>query len=103
MPNLVPDQLASLFGYPLERSSYASEGGDKSFNGKGTVLMSKAVETQRNPTLTLDQIEATAKEAFHVRRLRNHSGSVFSTNLSAPNRPARRMMCSSGSLFLGGS
>lgn len=69
VPNLVPDQLASLFGYQLEHTSYASEGGDKSFNGKGTVLMSVAVETQRNPTLSLAEIEAAAKKAFNVQHI----------------------------------
>lgn len=103
VPNKVPDQLNKLFGYPLDKVQYASEGGDKSFNGKGSVIMSKVrvfpkrstamlivpiepsvssqliflapcnfpcsvqvVEMQRNPRLTVDEIEAAAKRAFHV-------------------------------------
>ena len=36
VPNTVPDQLAPLLGVPVEAASpFKTEGGDKSFNGKG--------------------------------------------------------------------
>ena len=42
------------------------KGGDKSFNSRGSVIMNQAVETQRNPGLTLEQIEDAAKAALKV-------------------------------------
>ena len=58
VPNTVPDQLAPLLGVPVEDASpFKTEGGDKSFNGRGTVLMSLAVERQRHPGLSVASIE----------------------------------------------
>eukprot|EP00040_Diaphanoeca_grandis_P013509 m.68289 g.68289 ORF g.68289 m.68289 type:complete len:441 (+) comp23941_c0_seq4:70-1392(+) len=66
VPNLVPDQLQTLFKFDMETPKYTSEGGDKSFNGHGSVLMSKIVEMQRNPHLTLSELEDLAKKSLHV-------------------------------------
>jgi len=69
VPNLVPNQLKSLFDIEMETPQYTSEGGDKSFNGLGSVVMSKVVEMQRNPKLTLQQLEQLAKESLHVQHI----------------------------------
>ena len=70
VPNTVPDQLAPLLGVPVEDASpFKTEGGDKSFNGRGTVLMSLAVERQRHPGLSVASIEKLARthlKAAHV-------------------------------------
>ena len=70
VPNTVPDQLAPLLGVPVEDASpFKTEGGDKSFNGRGTVLMSLAVERQRHPGLSVAHIEKLARthlKAAHV-------------------------------------
>ncbi|KAK3256605.1 hypothetical protein CYMTET_28797 [Cymbomonas tetramitiformis] len=69
VPNRVPQQLSPLLGIPYTSSQYATEGGDKSFNGRGSVVMNKAVELQRNPNMSLSSIEALAKEELHVRHV----------------------------------
>ena len=70
VPNTVPDQLAPLLGVPVEDAApFKTEGGDKSFNGRGTVLMSLAVERQRHPGLSVAGIEKLARthlKAAHV-------------------------------------
>lgn len=70
VPNLVPDQLAAPLGVSLQSAAdFVTEGGDKSFNGLGTVLMSKAVERQRHPGLSDGQIEALARRYLRVRHV----------------------------------
>eukprot|EP00949_MAST-11_sp_MAST-11-sp1_P000524 g524.t1 len=66
VPNHVPDQLSKLFEIPFDEVNFVTEGGDKSFNSRGSVIMNQAVETQRNPGLTLEQIEDAAKAALKV-------------------------------------
>ena len=74
VPNTVPDQLAPLLGVPVEDASpFKTEGGDKSFNGRGTVLMSLAVERQRHPGLSVASIE---KLRAPTSRRRTSSGSI---------------------------
>ena len=71
VPNTVPDQLSrALGGISVDvATDFVTEGGDKSFNGHGTVLMSRAVERQRHPGLSDAQIEELARRhlrATHV-------------------------------------
>lgn len=66
VPNKVPDQISADFGYTIDDVAYATEGGDKSFNGKGSVIMSQAVELQRNPGKSLHEIAQMAKDAFRI-------------------------------------
>ena len=69
VPNRVPDQLAPLLSIPVEHARpFVTEGGDKSFNGRGTVIMSKAVECAR------------ARNAQRVR-----------ASPPTPSRPAQRL------------
>jgi len=70
VPNRVPNQLSKALGIAIEEAEdFVTEGGDKSFNGYGTVLMSRAVERQRHPTLSDMQIEDLAKRYLHVRHV----------------------------------
>ena len=68
VPNLVPDQLGALLDIPVESApDFVTEGGDKSFNGRGTVIMSRAVERQRHPGLSDAQIESLARTHLRAR------------------------------------
>jgi len=46
-----------------------SEGGDREFNGKGTLIVTEAVEFQRNPGLSRDQIENSLKSSLGVKKV----------------------------------
>jgi agmatine deiminase len=54
---------------PIVRSSLISEGGNREFNGKGTLMVTEAVELQRNPGMTKDEIEAEFKRVFNVEKV----------------------------------
>lgn len=54
---------------PVLRSSIISEGGNREFNGKGTMMLTKAVELQRNPDFTIEQLEAEYKRIFNVEKI----------------------------------
>jgi len=70
VPNRVPDQLGAAWGVPVvDASDFVTEGGDKSFNGHGTVLMSRVVERQRNPGKSDAEIERLARRYLHVRHV----------------------------------
>lgn len=58
--------VAKYEGLKLEESSLISEGGDREFNGHGTLIVVESVELQRNPGMTRDQIEQKLKEIFHL-------------------------------------
>lgn len=66
IPNMLPQELGSHVGKKVYRTSLIGEGGDKSFNGKGSLVCCKAVETDRNPELDLDGIEQLLKASFGV-------------------------------------
>jgi agmatine deiminase len=50
-------------------SSIVSEGGDRDFNGKGTMMAIWRTEHQRNPNLTKDQLEAEYKRVLGVKKI----------------------------------
>lgn len=54
---------------PILRSNLISEGGDREFNGKGTLMVTEAVEMQRNPGLTKAEIEAELKRIFNIKKV----------------------------------
>jgi agmatine deiminase len=54
---------------PLRRSSLISEGGNREFNGKGTMMAVEYVEKQRNPEWTRERMEAEFKRVFGVRKV----------------------------------
>jgi len=54
---------------PIIRSSLISEGGDRESNGRGTLLTTEAVELQRNPGMTKEQITDELKRVCGVRNV----------------------------------
>jgi agmatine deiminase len=61
--------VARDMNLPIVRSSLISEGGNREFNGKGTLMVTEAVELQRNPGLTKEEIEAELKRVFNVKKV----------------------------------
>ncbi len=61
--------VAKELGLPLIRSSIISEGGNREFNGKGVMMVTEAVELQRNPGWTRDELEAEFKRVFNVQKV----------------------------------
>lgn len=58
--------VAQKLDLPIVRSSLISEGGDREFNGRGTMLTTEAVELQRNPEMTKEQITEEFKRVFNI-------------------------------------
>ena len=54
---------------PIVRSSLISEGGDRESNGRGTLLVTEAVELQRNPGMSKEQITDELKRVCNVRNV----------------------------------
>ncbi len=55
--------------YQKEKINLASEGGDREFNGSGTMIACEAVELQRNPEKTKDEIENALLKAFNLKKI----------------------------------
>ncbi|MCF8044057.1 MAG: agmatine deiminase family protein [Desulfarculaceae bacterium] len=51
---------------PSRMTRLVSEGGDREFNGKGTLLVTESCEFQRNPNLSRQDIEAELKRTLGV-------------------------------------
>ena len=58
--------IAHELDLPIVRANIISEGGNREFNGKGTLLVTEAVEMQRNPGMTKQEIERELKRVFNV-------------------------------------
>ena len=56
--------VARIYGLPIVRSSLVSEGGDRDFNGKGTMMTTESVEMQRNPNMTREEITQELKRVL---------------------------------------
>jgi agmatine deiminase len=63
--------VASQQGISLSRSSMISEGGDREFNGKGTLITSKIVEWDRNKKdfTCLEELEQELKRALKIEKV----------------------------------
>ncbi|MFW5488911.1 MAG: agmatine deiminase family protein [Desulfovibrio sp.] len=61
--------VARDLGLPIVRSSLISEGGDRESNGHGTLLTTEAVELNRNPGMTKEQITDELKRVFNVQNV----------------------------------
>jgi agmatine deiminase len=59
LDNQIPDKIAAHFNLPIFKPGIIMEGGSVEFNGKGTILTSKAclLNPNRNPHLNQQQIE----------------------------------------------
>lgn len=53
----------------VDATDFVSEGGDREFNGRGTLMVTEAVQLQRNPHLTRDQLTDRFKSVFNVRKV----------------------------------
>ena len=58
--------VARKLNIPSRMTRLVSEGGDREFNGKGTLLVTESCEFQRNPNLSRKDIEAELKHTLGV-------------------------------------
>lgn len=66
----VPTNVAFKLGITENIAvSVASEGGDRIVNGKGVLIVDRAVEFQRNPSLSQDDLETAYKTALGVTKI----------------------------------
>ena len=65
----VPQWAANWLKLDVVETEMVSEGGDREFNGKGTMIAVKAVEMQRNMGMTCEEIEAEFKRVFHLKKI----------------------------------
>jgi agmatine deiminase len=61
--------VAREHNLPIARSSLISEGGNREFNGNGILMVTEAVELQRNPGMTKAEIEAELQRIFNVQKV----------------------------------
>jgi agmatine deiminase len=61
--------VAERLGLTTTTSTLISEGGNREVNGRGVLMATKAVEVQRNPSLTLEQIEAELKRVLGQKKV----------------------------------
>lgn len=61
--------LAGQLKVPTRKSETIGEGGDREANGDGVAMFVKEVETQRNPDLTFEEIDARLKAAMGVEKI----------------------------------
>jgi len=65
----VARQVARSLALPTIDIDFVSEGGDREFNGCGTLMVTEAVQLQRNPHLTREQLDERYKALFDVRKV----------------------------------
>jgi agmatine deiminase len=61
--------VARELDLPIIRSSIISEGGNREFNGKGTMMITEAVVSQRNPDWKRDDLEEELKRIFNLKKI----------------------------------
>jgi agmatine deiminase len=61
--------IASSLGLAVIKANIVSEGGDREFNGKGIMITNEAVELQRNPGMTKQQLEAAFIRVLGVKKI----------------------------------
>ncbi len=69
IPNFIPRDLGAYLELETLTTSLVGEGGDKSFNGKGSLICCKAVEKDRNPSLSFPEIEQLLKDTFNLKKV----------------------------------
>jgi agmatine deiminase len=63
------ENIAKQLNINLVSTSMIHEGGDTEVNGKGTLLVVEAVEKQRNPTMTIAQMEAEFQRTMGIKKI----------------------------------
>jgi len=66
MMERIDRDVAGYLGIESEMTRITSEGGDREFNGKGTLIVTEACEFQRNPNIAREEIENEFKRLFGV-------------------------------------
>ena len=61
--------IGKKLGLPVVKSRLVSEGGALEFNGRGTMISTESVVTQRNPGMSLSQIEDEYKSVFNLKKV----------------------------------
>ena len=61
--------LAVDLDLPLSTTDMISEGGDREVNGKGVLMVVKSVEQERNPNMTLEEMENEFKRVLGVTKV----------------------------------
>jgi agmatine deiminase len=61
--------VAEEMGLETIKTSLVSEGGDREFNSKGTLIVTESVELQRNPGLSKKEIEREFRRVFGVEKV----------------------------------
>lgn len=71
LDNGIPQRMAAALGVPCETLPMILEGGSIEVNGRGTLLTTEQclLNTNRNSTLTREQIEATLRELLGVTQI----------------------------------
>lgn len=62
-------EIAAQLGLPVVKSDLVSEGGAREVNGKGTMVLVEAVDLQRNPNLTKEQIEKEFMKILNLKKI----------------------------------
>lgn len=66
MMERIDRDAAAYLGLPSLMTRLVSEGGDREFNGRGTLITTEACEFQRNPNLAREEIEREFRRLFGV-------------------------------------
>lgn len=61
--------IARKMGVDFEMTRLVGENGDREFNGKGTLITVEAVEIQRNPNMSRDDIESELKDILNLKKV----------------------------------
>jgi agmatine deiminase len=69
MEEEVDRDIANAMKLDVISTRIISEGGNREFNGKGVMLVTKYVETQRNPGKTLEELETEYKRVLGVEKI----------------------------------
>lgn len=71
LDDVIPTKIARHFGLPVYHPGIIMEGGSVDFNGKGTLLTSKAclLNKNRNPHLNQEQIEGYLRNYYGVEQV----------------------------------
>jgi agmatine deiminase len=70
-PNEIPKNLSSILNQnfiPMP-DWYKGEGGNRSFNGKGSLICNLTCELQRNPTKSQKELEDLFKDTFNISKV----------------------------------
>ncbi len=65
----VDSYIGNLLGFPVISSNLISEGGNREFNGKGTMMAVWAVEQQRNPGMPQSKVTQEFKRMFGIKNV----------------------------------